>query len=385
MRRAPTPDFGMTTPQTIAEAIEALETTLAEHPERRTDLAEQAVMRGELRQYPAMYIGHAPDTDEAAVAPRQAPPKLSPEERLLNRLRGATGPLAMYNPIAPRLGLGKGTGTIPASFGTELVAELGDTPCGEREIDEVLAEGMPDPENSGVIAEMREDIEAALSLTPEWVEIAPPDMQGPFNIAHMILGTEAFVLPLDEPEKFRKFMTMVTDFFLALGDNLRRWIPPGRFPKFPTYTSRVTECSVNMMSPEVYVEHILPHDLRIAEHYGQMAIHPCSGPHVFRVTYRQLPNVVYSEAGYIAKAYAGSISVDDALAEIGDRPTILGVGEELPEGSEEEFIRHDMDRVRTNPRLLFGFTGMHWQSRDRERIRQMHLRLDEYWARNVFV
>jgi len=370
--------------ESIPAALEALEKALDAHPERRIDLAEQAIMRGELRRHPAMYIGHAPDTDAASNAPRQAPPKRSPEERLLNKLRGASGGLAMHNQIAPRVGLGKGTGTIPASFGTVLVAELGDTPSGERPIDEVLAEGLPDPESSGVIPEMREDIETALALTPDWIQISPPDMQGPFNIAHMILGTDAFLLPLDEPEKFRELMTLVTDFFLALSDNLRRWIPPARFPQFPTATCRLAECSVNMMSPEVYIEHILPYDLRIAAHYGQAAIHPCSGPHVFRATLQHLPNVVCTEAGYIAKAYAGSIGVDEALAEIGGRPIILGIGEELPEGREEEFIRRDLDRARTNPRLSFGFTGMHWQSRDQEKIRQMHLRLDEYWARHVF-
>jgi len=369
--------------EAIPEAVAELAEVFAAHPERRSDFAEAAVMRGELRPHPVLYIGHAPDVDMTPKVPPQAPPQLSPEERLLERLKGMTGPLAMFNPIAPRLGLGKGTGTIPASFGIELSPELGDTPFGERSIDEVLAEGMPDPETSGVIPEMREDIETYLALTPDWIEIAPPDMQGPFNIAHMVLGTEVFLLPLMEPEKFSAFMSIVTDFFLALTANLRRWIGPKRFPKFPTYTSRITECSMNMASPQMYIDHVLPHDLRVAEAFGEIAIHPCSGPHVFRSTLQNLPNVVYSEAGHIAKAYAGSMSVDDALAEIGDRPIILGIGEELPEGQEEEYMRRDLDRARTNPRLTYGFTGMHWQSRDQEKIRQMHLRLDEYWQKHV--
>ncbi len=370
-----------TPPQLIADAVEEAAAALDRHPERRRDLAEQAVMRGALRQYPAFYLGHGPD-DEAPCATPPTPPKQSPEERLLNSVRGITGPLEMLNPISPRLGLGRGTGTLPASFGIRLAAELGHTPTGERLIDDVLAEGMPDPETSGVIPEMREDIEAALALTPDWFEIAPPDMQGPFNIAHMVLGTEVFVLPLLEPDKFRDFMTLATDFYLALAANLRRWIGP-RYPTFPACTCRIAECSLNMVSAELYREHVLPHDRRIAEAFGQVAIHPCSGPHVFRATLENLP-VVYTEAGYIAKAYAGSIRVEEAVAEIGERPIILGIGQELPEGNEEEFFRRDLDLARANPRLLYGHTGMHWRKRDAEKIRRLHLRLDEYWARHVW-
>ncbi|HEY3329948.1 MAG TPA: hypothetical protein VGK19_08015 [Capsulimonadaceae bacterium] len=372
----------MTTATAIAAAVDKFGDILERHPERRSDHAEQAIVRGELRRYPVLYLGHAPDTDAPpAAAPTYEP---DPQIRLLERIRGLVGPLEMLNPIAPRVGLGKGTGTLPASFGIELDASLGNTPKGERNIDDVLAEGMPDPETSGIIPEMRADIDAALALAPDWIEIAPPDMQGPFNIAHMVLGTEAFVLPATEPEKFQRLMTMITDFFLAVDDNLHRWIGESRFPKFPTATGRIAECSVNMMSEKMYVEHVLPHDLRLAKHRGHTAIHPCSGPHVFRATLQNLPNVVYSEAGYIAKAYAGSISVDDAFVEVGNRPFILGIGEEVPEGSEEEFMRRDLDRARVNPRLLYGFTGMHWQSRDRDAIRAMHVRLDDYWEQNVW-
>lgn len=370
-------------PQTISKVVEQLADVFDAHPERRIDFAEDAIMRGEHRTHPVFYLNHAPDVEMTPQTPPAPPPRRSPEENLLECLRGLTAPLAMFNPIAPRLGFGRGPGTLAASFGIGLSSELGNTPYGERPIDEVLAEGMPDPETSGVIPEIRENIEAALALTPDWIKIAPPDMQGPFNIAHMVLGTEVFSLPLTDPEKFARFMEIVTDFFLALSANLRCWIGPQRFPNYPTSTSRICECSINMMSPQMYIDHVLPHDLRIAEAYGEIAIHPCSGPHVFRTTLQRLPNVVYTEAGYIAKAYAGSISVDEALALIGDRPIILSIGQELPEGREEEFIQRDLDRVRTNPRLSFNYTGMHWQSRDREKIREIHLRLDDYWRRNV--
>ncbi|OPZ88084.1 MAG: Uroporphyrinogen decarboxylase (URO-D) [bacterium ADurb.Bin429] len=374
----------MTMTHDIARAVAELEETLAAHPERRMDLAEAYVLRGELRPYPVIYLGRGPDISAGEVMERAEPTAPKPAEvNLLGAIRGMAWGLPMHNPIRPRLNLGKGTGTLPASFGIELDAGLGYTPKGSRPLADVLAEGMPDPETSGVIPEMRAMIEAAKALTPGWIEIGLPDMQGPFNIAHMILGEDAFLAPYEEPEQFTALMTRITDFFIAVRENLERWIGPERFPRFPGVIYRIAECSVNMLSPAMYLEHVLPHDRRIAEHFGQVAIHPCSGPHVFYATTRYLPNVVYQEAGFIEKTAAGAISVDDALAEIGDRPIILSIGQELPEDFDEAeaVVRRDLDRAKTNPRLLFAYTGMFWKKADTERIKALHLRLDDYWAR----
>ena len=370
--------------QEIDNAVAELAATLERHPERRMDLAEQAVMHGEPRRYPVLYLGRLVDIDAGEGMTFTAPPQRTPEERVLDNLRGMGWSLRMHNPIRPRIGLGKSTGTIPASFGMTLDPLAGWAPRGCREIADVLADGLPDPETSGIIPEIREDIAAIKALTPEWVEIGLPDMQGIFNIAHAVLGDAAFFAPVDDPEQFAAFMTLVTDFYLAFYENLRRWIGPERFPQFPGTSIRIAECSVNLVSTDTYLEHILPHDIRIAEHFGQIGVHPCSGPHVFYATMRHLPNVVYQEAGFIAQTAAGAITVDDALAEIGDRPIILSIGQELPEGDEEAFIRRDFDRARTNPRLLFAYTGMHWKKRDEPMIQDMHLRLDEYWQEHVW-
>jgi hypothetical protein len=373
----------MRTRDEIAAALEAARETLDRHPERRGDLAEDYALRGEPRPWPVLYLWRGPDISAGEVLRPCRPPVRSAEERLLDRIRGMTGALACLNPIAPRIGLGVGPGTLAASFGIRLDEELGYTPASTRPLADLLADGMPDPAASGFLPQMREDLETALRLTPDWVKIGPPDMQGPFNIAHMALGDDAFLAPLTEPEKFHAFMGIVTDFFLAVSDNLRRWIGSARLPRFPTQYARIAECSVNLVSAEFYEEHLLPFDRRIAEHHGCVAIHPCSGPHVFRATLRNLPNVVYHEAGFIAKAAAGAIGVDEALAEIGDRPIVLAIGQELPEGREEEFIRRDLDRARTNPRLLFGYTGMHWRKSQEPMILELHRRLDEYWERAV--
>lgn len=371
----------------IQQALAQAEEVFARYPERRLDIAQQYIQRGELRPHPVLYLARMTDIEAGEHLRQPIPDATSPEERLLRQLRGfAQGP-TLLNPIQPVIGLGRGTGTLPASFGITLDAELGYAPRGCRSLDEVLAEGMPDPQNSGLLPEMRRDIEAIQQLTPPWVKIAFPDMQGPFNIAHMVLGDEVFYAPYDDPEKFRAYFELITDFFIAVHQQLSVWITPERRVQFPTDACRLAECSVNMLSAEFYLEHVLAHDQRIAEYYGQLAVHPCSGPHVFYATLQHLPHVVYTEAGYIEKTCAGAISVEAALAEIGDRPIILSIGEELPEDWDEAERRMQryFDYALKHPQILFGFTGMYWKKGSEEQIIALHRRLDDYWHNHIWL
>jgi hypothetical protein len=374
----------------IDDAAGKLRDALDANPQCNGDAAMECVMQGKLRPHAALYLWRGPDIEagEALVA-SPPPPCRGPEEKVLQSLRNALVPLANFNPISAGTGrLGRGTGTLAASFGVKLDETLGNTPSGHLELDEVLAAGMPDPVQSGVIPEMREMIAAFQSLTPDWVRIPLPDMQGPFNIAHMILGDEAFIAPLTEPEKFSRLMTMITDFFIATHRNLCSWIAPCRFIQYPNNCCRIAECSVNLISADTYMEHVLPHDRRIAEYYGKVAIHPCSGPHVFKATLENLPNVVYTEAGLMepGRVFAGSISVEEAMDQIDGRPIALCVGQELPAdfAEAERIVRGFLDLARVHPRMTFGFTGIHWKTSDEPKIRALHRRLEEYWTSHVF-
>ncbi len=140
---------------------------------------------------------------------------------------------------------------------------------------------------------------------------------------------------------------------------------------------------MNLVSTETYNEHILAHDMKIMEHYGSIRIHPCSGPHVMRATLEGLPEIIYTEAGLIAKTAAGSQSAADALDILGDRAIILSIGQEPPEGEEFESICDDLKLYRRSVRLLFSYTGMHWRIKDRPLIRQIHSQLDAWWDANI--
>lgn len=81
---------------------------------------------------------------------------------------------------------------------------------------------------------------------------------------------------------------------------------------------------------------------------------------------------------------AGSISVDDAVAAIGDRPVMLSVGEELPAGGEEAVMRRLFGLGAANRRVRFsGFTGLGWKKGDEPAMRDLHRRMNDHYARVV--
>jgi hypothetical protein len=365
----------------IAEAAEAFKTVLDAHPECRADLAFEAARAGRPRRHVVFYLGRFPDLAAGEGKHAPPPPPRTPEERLLEWLKGAPGPVASLNPIEPIRTLGKGPGTMAASFKIRLNPEIGFTPHGTRPLADVLKDGVPNPETSGLFPEMREDIEATKALTPSWVKIALPDMQGLFNIAHNILGDEVFLAPLTEPEEWDRFMALLGDYFVAAHRTLVGWIGPERLAAHPVKVHRLAECSVNMVSRDFYEEHVLRFDRKIAGYYGEVAIHPCSGPHVFHATLEGLPNVVYIEAGHIINpTAAGSISAEDALAAIGDRPIALAIGEELAAGEEEAGMRRLLGLGARNPRLTFTFCGLGWKKADDPAMVELHRRMNEYYA-----
>lgn len=373
--------------KSLPQAIEDLQNILRDHPERDALLAHRAAAAGQRRKYPVFYLNHlvTPDDKDVPSDEFELPEvkmKTGTEADLAREIVQALTPLKMLNPVQPCLGLGKGTGTLVTAFGIPLNPEAGYTPAYSITLEKALSMAPPDPQTSGLMTEMRQRIELIQKHIPRGsgIYIGLPDMQGPFNLAHAVLGNEALTGPYTDPERFDAFMSRMADFWIAAARNLLSWIGTDWLNP-STLPLRIAECSVNLVSTAMYEKFILPHDLKLLRAFDRLAIHPCSGPHVFHATLKNIPNVVATEAGFIAKTAAGSISVDEALAAIGDRPILLSIGQELPVGEEREFIRRDLDRYAKNPRLLFSYTGMHWRIKDRPRIREIHRQLDEHWEK----
>jgi len=370
--------------KTIPAAIDFFLEMLQQHPERDALAAYEAALAGRRRKYPCFALEHlvSPDDTDLIEDDFKLPSvtaSQTPEGDFIRKIVGMLIPLKMLNPVTPMFGLGMGPGTLVTGFGIPLDPKAQNCPAFNKSLDQILAEPPPDPTTSGMFPALRAQIDLIKQHTPPTFKIGLPDMQGPFNLVHNTIGNEAFTAPYDDETKFHAIMERMTTYWIASRKNLFSWIGEERIS--PTErAARICECSVNLVSPEFYTRFVLEHDRRIAEAFGLLHIHPCSGPHVFRVTLNNLP-VMATEAGFVAKAAAGSISVDDALRAINGRPILLCIGQEPPENREFEFIRADFDRYQEHPHMLFNYTGMHWRRKNRPGIRELHRRLDDYWER----
>jgi hypothetical protein len=374
--------------RSLSEAEEYFKSMMEAHPERNVLDATLAAMEGKRRKHPCFYLGYQspPDdrtngTDELALPTVEMPD--TPEGNLACEIIQLLNPLKMLNPVTPCLGLGKGTGTLAASFGIPLDPSVGNSPSHTLTFDEILAMPEPDTDSSGLMPEMRKRIEFIKTTLShgKGIYIGEPDMQGPFNIAHAVAGEEILTGPYIDPEKFHAVMARVTELWIQSLKSLRKWIGAEWLYPVQQQVVRIAECSVNLVSAEIYREFILPYDLKIAYAFKQpLLIHTCSGSHVFHATLDNLPDILFTEAGLIKNAVRGWTPVDEALETIGNRPIVLNIGQEIWNSDDTEtVIGRDLDLYGEHPRLLFGYTQMGCRAENKPMLRDIHRKLDSRW------
>jgi hypothetical protein len=373
----------------LEQVIQHVLSTVEAHPERNFNIAKELVLNGKKRIYPAMAIGFPYVPNDHSVDKEPAPsPQLdipNPEERqIAGEMLSMLHPFNddILNPVNLGFGVCKGPGTLVTCFGIPLLAEAHNTPAYTISPDEILEKPVPTVE-SGIMKDMRHRIGRIKTLTPPDFKIFRPDTQGPFNLAHALVGDEAFLLPLTDPPKFHALIGKITDFYIQSVKALDEWIGPERRGPWDQ-ALRLRECSVNLISREMYEEFVLPYDLRILNEFKSIGIHPCSGPHVFHATLDNIPGIRYTEAGYIEKTAAGSTEVADAVNALKGTSTALSIWEQIPQKDKEyETIKAQLDLSLQHPLMLFSYTGMNWRKKDKPLIREIHQSLNEYWSREI--
>ncbi|NOY75574.1 MAG: hypothetical protein GXP32_07255 [Kiritimatiellaeota bacterium] len=366
----------------IDDAVDTVLNVLGEHPERDFAKARRAALEGEERGFPVLGINNLGDPEDLfEPMDKFELPKVvisnGLESELAEELINTLEPLKMLNPITVAFSLGMGTGTLVSCFGIPLDPDCGYAPAYSLSLDEV-ANSMPDPRKTGLMPEIREKIKAIKEFTPESIPIAMPDMQGPFNIAHAVIGENALLAPYLEPGKFSDFMEKITAFWIEAASVLREWIGEERLLDKEL---RIAECSVNLISREMYEEFILPCDLKIVETFGPVGIHTCSGRHVFFATLENIPGILYTEAGEISNTVAGHTPVEVGMKAVDGKPIMLNIGQELRDEDHFETIKSHLDLYKLHKRLMFSYTCMNLRKKDRSHIRELHCRVDEYWRK----
>lgn len=169
----------------------------------------------------------------------------------------------------------------------------------EEEINEVFA---PDLKTSEVWQRTQKQIDYLLE---KFGYVLPcVNLQGIQNIAMDLMGQNAMVAFYTDPESIERLLKKITKLSIMAGTQFRKLsehISSGVTAIVSKTCPKVyltSNCTVEMISNELYEEFLLPHDQELARTFGCFGIHHC-GSTMEHVTagYSKIPNLEFAEVG----------------------------------------------------------------------------------------
>jgi len=134
--------------------------------------------------------------------------------------------------------------------------------------------------DAGWYGKLAEWIELWKQQLPQDIHIQQSDIQSAFNSAHLIRGNDILLDFYDYPNAMNVLLDRVTDFMIAITKHTRAMItedPEWFFDLGGMWkgAARISNCSMQMISPQLYREHVLPHDIRFFNSIGGGRMHYC--------------------------------------------------------------------------------------------------------------
>lgn len=192
-----------------------------------------------------------------------------------------------------------GTGTLPSLFGRpseytredELpwVTHWPDCLEGMRAL---AASGIPSLD-AGYGKRLIETYDYYAQVLCKWpnlnrcIQFCHADLQGPFDVLHMMAGSELFYAMYDEPELVHQCLSIITDTYIAL---MKRMLPlvktdltQDNYHWGTIYPGKalLREDTAVLLSKELYREFLKPYNERIAAALGGISIHYCGADQVW--------------------------------------------------------------------------------------------------------
>lgn len=163
--------------------------------------------------------------------------------------------------------------------------------------------------------------------------------QGVLNSAHRLRGQDLFLDLYEAPEHCHRFFDTLATVIIEATQRLRdRQRASGVEYRFAT----VSNCLVNMVSPEQYAEFLLPCDQRIAEAFDCFGVHNCAwtaDPYLDH--YATLPKLGYVDMGINSDLTRARELMPHARRAIMVTPMDLA-------NKREEALREDFARIADN-------------------------------------
>jgi hypothetical protein len=194
--------------------------------------------------------------------------------------------LEVEDDYLPAVRVDLGTGQVASAFGCEIVYPENNLPAAGshplKSIDDVYKLSKPSV-RTGLLEQTFEWMEIWKQVVPDWIEVQLPDIQGPFNNAHLIRGNDILLDFYDDPQAVGYLLDLVVDFTVDLLREIHSMIgyKKGWFcdwgGAYWKGGGRISNCSVDMISPEFYKNYVMPRDIRLLDSIGKGRMHYCGG------------------------------------------------------------------------------------------------------------
>jgi hypothetical protein len=128
---------------------------------------------------------------------------------------------------------------------------------------------------------------------------------GILNLAIDLRGQDLFIDMTEEPEKSAAFFSSIADMIERFTGDLQSTTNSTSVSvnrnviHFDQPLLLHSECSLTMVSEDMYREYILPHDIRWSRKDVPFGIHYCGkDPHRFAKAFSEIPNLAFLDVGY---------------------------------------------------------------------------------------
>jgi len=184
-----------------------------------------------------------------------------------------------------------GVGILPSVFGCEpfLMAREQDClpnvrPLGGSAIPALLDRGGPDVrrgygERVFAVGELFLEIAERYPQIGTHVHPIHPDLQGPFDVAELLWGSDLFYALYDQPETVHALLDLICGAYSAFMEKWQTLFPAGEYAYHWGNMHRgalmLRDDSAMNLPPELCREFILPYDNRLLARLGGGAVHFC--------------------------------------------------------------------------------------------------------------
>jgi hypothetical protein len=224
-----------------------------------------------------------------------------PEKMLFNELVRTVGGTSTYTSVMvkddfpPHVRSNHGVGIIASLFGAECRIFNNTMPwvehLGHEEIKKVAAKGVPELYQAlgkRVVDTHRYYLEKlkAYPKCSRCIRVTQPDLQGPFDIAELLVGGDIFLGVYDYPELLHELLSVITETYIAFRKSLEPLLTDSAGDGFMylhgcIFGGKVLikdDTGMANLSGEMYREFSKIYNDRIIEAFGGGSMHYCGPP-----------------------------------------------------------------------------------------------------------